>query len=185
MCIISIWLDWSTTIVYTNKVPTNSCFSVCVCVTVSLIGAWLILVVIIIIVVVYCKSNSRWPSRRMAQSTTYNAPSPQLSLPDKEKVQAGLIGQPCGQHSSYTFYKAFSYLDRATQTKRVLMLGEFFFMKISPHDDPCIGELQLLWEDRQRNQLLSSTRLYFLPEQTPGGRQSHHGQVSALPLFNY
>lgn len=68
----------------------------------------------------------------------------------------------------------------SSSASRILMLGEFFFLRISPHDDPCIGELQLLWEDRQRNQLLSSTRLYFLPEQTPDGRQSHHGEHEML-----
>ena len=93
-------------------------------------------------------------------------------------TSVNLIGNPCGHHGQCTFYKAFQYEHRPEQTKRVLMLGEFFFLRISPHDDPCIGELQLLWEDRQRNQLLSSTRLYFLPEQTPDGRQSYHGEVS-------
>lgn len=94
-----------------------------------------------------------------------------------------LVGNPCGHHGSHTFYKAFKYQRSAEQRKRVLMLGEFFFLRISPHDDPCIGELQLLWEDRQRNQLLSSTRLYFLPEQTPDGRQSYHGEVSLVRLL--
>jgi hypothetical protein len=88
-----------------------------------------------------------------------------------------LIGSPCGQHGNYTFYKAFKYQLRNNSKVKILMLGEFFFLRISPHDDPCIGELQLLWEDRNSDQLLSSTRLYFLPEQTPDGRQSHHGEV--------
>lgn len=60
------------------------------------------------------------------------------------------------------------------------MLGEFFFVKISSDDDPCIGELQLLWEDRNTDQMLSSVRLYFLPEQTPLGRQSHHGEHEVI-----
>ena len=89
-----------------------------------------------------------------------------------------MIGNPCGVHGQCTFYKAFRYQRSLDQSKRVLMLGEFFFLRIPPHDDVAIGEIQLLWEDRQRNQLFSSTRLYFLPEQSPDGRQSHHGEVS-------
>ncbi|OTF74743.1 Bromo adjacent homology domain containing protein, partial [Euroglyphus maynei] len=51
---------------------------------------------------------------------------------------------------------------------------------MSPDDDPCIGELQLVWDDHQHDQQLSSTRLYFLPEQTPDGRLSHHGQHEVM-----
>ncbi|XP_023213353.1 uncharacterized protein LOC111616159 isoform X1 [Centruroides sculpturatus] len=88
------------------------------------------------------------------------------------------IGSPGCQHGSYTFYKAFKYYKH--DKCRILMLGEFFFVKISSNDDPCIGELQLLWEDRNTDQMLSSVRLYFLPEQTPLGRQSHHGEHEVI-----
>ncbi|XP_023210346.1 AT-rich interactive domain-containing protein 5B-like [Centruroides sculpturatus] len=84
------------------------------------------------------------------------------------------VGSACGQHGPYTFYKAFKY--QKLGKSRILTLGEFFFVRISPNEDPCIGELHLLWEDRHRDQVLSSMRLYFLPEQTPEGRLSHHGQ---------
>ena len=95
------------------------------------------------------------------------------------------IGQPCGHHGQYTFYKAFKYQKRGSGKVKILMLGQFFFVRISAHDDPCIGELQLLWEDRANNQVLSSTRLYFLPEQTPDGRQPLHGEVRKKDFFNF
>lgn len=96
----------------------------------------------------------------------------------RSPMSPALVGEPCGQHGNYTFYKAFKYQLKGDDRIKVLMLGEFFFLRISPHDDPCIGELQLLWDDRNSDQLLSSTRLYFLPEQTPDGRLSSHGEVS-------
>lgn len=120
------------------------------------------------------------------------------------------VGSPCCQHGQSTFYKAFRYRPKSTTESttaqvndsggggkeespfRVLMLGEFFYLRLPPHDDPCIGELQLLWEDRgkgggegQQPQQLSSTRLYFLPEQSPNGRQSNHGEVGVLLLFYF
>ena len=86
------------------------------------------------------------------------------------------VGTSCGHHASYTFYKAIKYMKNG-QT-HILGLGEFFFVKIWPNSDlVAIGELQLLWEDRNTNQILSSTRLYFLPEYTPEGRTHHHGEV--------
>ncbi|RWS31834.1 AT-rich interactive domain-containing protein 5B-like protein [Leptotrombidium deliense] len=84
------------------------------------------------------------------------------------------VGAPCGQHGNYKFYKAF----KCRQTSNVWALGQFFFVRISPKDDPCIGELQLLWEDKVNRQSLSSVRLYFLPEQSPDGRLCRHGEVS-------
>lgn len=38
-------------------------------------------------------------------------------------------------------------------------------------------QLTLLWEDQTRHHLLASTRLYFLPEDTPKGRTREHGEV--------
>jgi hypothetical protein len=90
------------------------------------------------------------------------------------------VGPSCGHHASYTFYKAAKYLNKNGQTK-ILSLGEFFFVKIW-HDSDIIsiGELQLLWEDKNSNQILTSLRLYFLPEYTPDGRTHFHGEVRAL-----
>jgi len=86
------------------------------------------------------------------------------------------VGHPCGNHASYSFYKAIKY-SKNGQTK-ILSLGEFFFVKIWPNSDlVAIGELQLLWEDKNTDQTLSSLRLYFLPEYTPEGRMHYHGEV--------
>lgn len=93
------------------------------------------------------------------------------------------IGSPCGSHGPYTFYRAFSGLvsgssgqDKAPRTLTA-KLGQFLFVRCQPHEPECIAELQLLWEDRSRQQMLASTRLYFSPEDTPQGRDLHHGQV--------
>ena len=89
------------------------------------------------------------------------------------------VGPSCGHHASYTFYKAIKYVKNG-HTK-ILSLGEFFFVKIWPNSDlVAIGELQLLWDDKNTNQTLSSLRLYFLPEYTPDGRMHYHGEVSTI-----
>ena len=66
-----------------------------------------------------------------------------------------------------------------------MALGEFFFVKVWPKSDlVAVGEVQLLWEDKNTGQLLSSVRLYFLPEYTPDGRMPQHGEVKhALPFM--
>jgi len=88
------------------------------------------------------------------------------------------VGSSCGHHASYTFYKAAKYSNKSGQTK-ILSLGDFFFVKIwDDADIVSVGELQLLWEDKNSNQILSSIRLYFLPEYTPDGRMHYHGKVS-------
>ncbi len=90
------------------------------------------------------------------------------------------VGSSCGHHASYTFYKAAKYLNKSGQTK-IISLGEFFFVKIwHDADIISIGELQLLWEDKNSNQILSSVRLYFLPEYTPDGRMHYHGKVRKI-----
>ena len=87
------------------------------------------------------------------------------------------VGPSCGHHASYTFYKAAKYLNKSGQMK-ILSLGEFFFVKIWQDSDIIsVGELQLLWEDKNSNQILTSLRLYFLPEYTPDGRTHFHGEV--------
>ncbi|KAK9400529.1 AT-rich interactive domain-containing protein 5B [Crotalus adamanteus] len=90
------------------------------------------------------------------------------------------VGSPCGLHGPYIFYKAFQlHLDGRA---RILSLGDFFFVRCRPEDPLCIAELQLLWEERSSRQLLSSSKLYFLPEDTPQGRRSDHGEVGAPRL---
>ena len=87
------------------------------------------------------------------------------------------VGPSCGHHANYIFYKAIKYVKNGST--KILSLGEFFFVKIWPNSDlVAIGELQLLWDDKNTNQTLSSLRLYFLPEYTPEGRMHYHGEVS-------
>lgn len=87
------------------------------------------------------------------------------------------VGSKCGQHGPYTFFKGFKFLKNSKW--RTISLGEFFFVKCSENDPLCIAELQLLWEDKgTEGIMLSSLRLYFLPEHTPDGRHHSHGEVS-------
>ncbi|GAA6075022.1 AT-rich interactive domain-containing protein 5B isoform X1, partial [Tachysurus ichikawai] len=85
------------------------------------------------------------------------------------------VGSPCGLHGPYIFYKAFRFNLQATA--RILSLGDFFFVRCKPQDPVCVAELQLLWEERTSKQLLSSSKLYFLPEDCPQGRTVSHGEV--------
>lgn len=126
-----------------------------------------------------------------------------------EALALDWVGSPCGHHGTYTFYKAI----KATggDRRRVLALGDFFFVKLWPDQDIIsIGELQLLWEDDKANgnagsgnsssssssasstsstnsgansasTPLASLKLYFLPENTPDGRLEEHGEVSCTP----
>lgn len=85
------------------------------------------------------------------------------------------VGSSCGLHGPYIFYKAFKF--NRDGKPRILSLGDFFFVRCKPEDPICIAELQLLWEERTSEQLLSSSKLYFLPEDTPQGRTVTHGEV--------
>ena len=87
-------------------------------------------------------------------------------------------GPPCGHHGPYTFYRAFKY--KKKEEIKTVSIGEFFFAKISQDAAVCIGELQLVWSDRNSGQYLSSIKLYFLPDHTPDGRQDHHGEVRSF-----
>ena len=91
------------------------------------------------------------------------------------------VGPSIGHHSSYTFYKAVQYVrpgGGGHEAPRILALGEFFFVKVWPKSDVvAVGEVQLLWEDKNNGEILSSVRLYFLPEYTPDGRLPFHGEV--------
>ena len=118
-------------------------------------------------------------------------PMPKMSQICSDKENTNLVesvrflqfvGPSCGHHASYSFYKAIKYVKNG-QTK-ILSLGEFFFVKIWPNSDlVAIGELQLLWEDKNTDQTLSSLRLYFLPEYTPEGRMHYHGEVRRPTLI--
>lgn len=92
-----------------------------------------------------------------------------------------LIGSPCGHHGPYTFYKGFKY--NKNGKTNILALSEFFFVKLwNDSDLVSIGELQLLWEDKNSEQTLASLRLYILPESTPEGRNDCHGEHEVLAI---
>ena len=94
------------------------------------------------------------------------------------------MGPSCGHHAAYSFYKAIKYTSRKSNRPKILSLGEFFFVKIwNDLDIVSIAELQLLWEDTNTNQVLSSLRLYYLPEYTPEGRLDSHGEVGQVLFY--
>ncbi|XP_038592827.1 AT-rich interactive domain-containing protein 5B [Micropterus salmoides] len=90
------------------------------------------------------------------------------------------VGSSCGLHGPYIFYKAFKF--HRDGKPRILSLGDFFFVRCKPEDPICIAELQLLWEERTNKQLLSSSKLYFLPEDTPQGRTVTHGEHEVIAV---
>ncbi|XP_068424828.1 AT-rich interactive domain-containing protein 5B [Clinocottus analis] len=90
------------------------------------------------------------------------------------------VGSSCGLHGPYIFYKAFKF--HRDGKPRILSLGDFFFVRCKPEDPICIAELQLLWEERTSKQLLSSSKLYFLPEDTPQGRTAIHGEHEVIAV---
>uniref|UniRef100_A0A669PT66 AT-rich interaction domain 5B n=1 Tax=Phasianus colchicus TaxID=9054 RepID=A0A669PT66_PHACC len=92
------------------------------------------------------------------------------------------VGAPCGSHGPYVFYRAFRFQRRGGGRARVLSLGDFFFVRCRAEEPACIAELQLLWEERTSRQLLSSAKLYFLPEDTPQGRTSDHGEDEVIAV---
>ncbi|CAL8114938.1 unnamed protein product [Orchesella dallaii] len=93
------------------------------------------------------------------------------SLKDKEFQMVGCLGK----HASYTFYKSIRI------GERILSLASFFPVRIWPDSAILsIAEVQLLWKDR--NECLCSLRLYFLPENTPFGRFSFHGEDEVIAL---
>lgn len=59
-------------------------------------------------------------------------------------------------------------------------------VRVRPGSPASVGELQLLWESSSGppEQKLASVKLYFMPEHTPTGRQSCHGQVDDKFVFN-
>lgn len=88
------------------------------------------------------------------------------------------VGDPRGRNGNCTFYGGFEYKSKSGPAS--LCVGQFVYVRISPRDDPCIAELQLLWNDHQHSAQLASVQLYFLPEQTPDGRLPHQGQHEVL-----
>ncbi|XP_077438036.1 aT-rich interactive domain-containing protein 5B [Vanacampus margaritifer] len=91
------------------------------------------------------------------------------------------VGSSCGLHGPYIFYKAFKFASRDAEV-RILSLGDFFLVRCKPDEPVCVAELQLLWEERTSRQLLSSSKLYFLPENTPEGRGVSHGEHEVIAV---
>ncbi|XP_077468727.1 aT-rich interactive domain-containing protein 5B isoform X2 [Stigmatopora argus] len=91
------------------------------------------------------------------------------------------VGSSCGLHGHYVFYKAFKFASRDAEA-RILSLGDFFLVRCKPDEPICVAELQLLWEERTSRQLLSSSKLYFLPEDTPQGRDVSHGEHEVIAV---
>ncbi|KAJ8266841.1 hypothetical protein GJAV_G00135290 [Gymnothorax javanicus] len=93
------------------------------------------------------------------------------------------LGAPCCLRGTFAFYKSFSCRkEQEAGRPAVWKLGEFYFLRCGPQEPVCIGELTLLWEDRAQRHLLASARLYFLPEDTPKGRTSEHGEDEVLAV---
>ena len=93
-----------------------------------------------------------------------------------ENISLQFVGKPCGRHGLYTFYKAVKFIKDGKPS--ILSIGDFFYIKIFKDVEVCIGELQLLLEQRNSpDQLVGMVRLYFLPEQTPDGRKPNTGEV--------
>ncbi|XP_060942108.1 uncharacterized protein zgc:77151 [Limanda limanda] len=92
------------------------------------------------------------------------------------------LGSPSCQRGSYAFYKSVSSRTRPDGPVQVWRLGEFYLIRCGPQDPMCIAEVTLLWEDQTRAHPLASTRLYFLPEDTPKGRTLEHGEDEVLAV---
>ncbi|XP_051903138.1 AT-rich interactive domain-containing protein 5B [Hippocampus zosterae] len=92
------------------------------------------------------------------------------------------LGAPCCQRGSYAFYKSVGSKTRADGPVQVWRLGEFYFVRCGAEDPVCIAEVTLLWEDQTQRHLLASTRLYFLPEDTPKGRTGEHGEDEVVAV---
>nr|XP_023700851.1 AT-rich interactive domain-containing protein 5B-like isoform X1 [Paramormyrops kingsleyae] len=92
------------------------------------------------------------------------------------------LGAPCCLRGSFAFYKSFTCSAQDGRRAAVWRLGEFYFVRCAPHEPACIAELTLLWEDREQRHQLASSRLYFLPEDTPKGRMGEHGEDEVLAV---
>ncbi|XP_028323147.1 AT-rich interactive domain-containing protein 5B isoform X2 [Gouania willdenowi] len=91
-------------------------------------------------------------------------------------------GAPSCQRGSYAFYKSVSGRCRPDGPLQVWRLGEFYFIRCGPQEPVCIAEVTLLWEDQTQRHLLASARLYFLPEDTPKGRTTEHGEDEVVAV---
>ncbi|KAK0144190.1 AT-rich interactive domain-containing protein 5B [Merluccius polli] len=93
------------------------------------------------------------------------------------------LSSPSCQRGSYAFYKSVSCRARPNGPLQVWRLGEFYYIRRGPQEPVCIAEVTLLWEEQGQHPLLASSRLYFLPEDTPKGRTRQHGEDEVLAVF--
>ncbi|XP_041948518.1 proline-rich protein 36 isoform X5 [Alosa sapidissima] len=91
-------------------------------------------------------------------------------------------GAPSCSRGSFAFYKSVSSRLETGSLGPVWKLGGFYFVRCGPHEPVCIAEVTLLWEDQAQRHLLASSRLYFLPEDTPKGRTRDHGEDEVLAV---
>ncbi|XP_028838306.1 AT-rich interactive domain-containing protein 5B isoform X2 [Denticeps clupeoides] len=92
------------------------------------------------------------------------------------------LGAPSCLRGSFAFYKSVGYKAESGTPHLVWKLGEFYFVRCGPKEPVCIAEVTLLWEDQKQRHLLASSRLYFLPEDTPKGRTREHGEDEVLAV---
>uniref|UniRef100_A0A8C7N4R1 Zgc:77151 n=1 Tax=Oncorhynchus kisutch TaxID=8019 RepID=A0A8C7N4R1_ONCKI len=92
------------------------------------------------------------------------------------------LGAPSCLRGSFAFYKSVSCEALAGAPALVWKLGEFYYVRCGPQEPVCIAEVTLLWEDLAQRHLLASSRLYFLPEDTPKGRTREHGEDEVLAV---
>ncbi|KAL2094706.1 hypothetical protein ACEWY4_009425 [Coilia grayii] len=92
------------------------------------------------------------------------------------------LGAPSCSRGSFAFYKSVSSRSEAGGPGRVWKLGGFYFVRCGPQEPVCIAEVTLLWEDQAQRHLLASSRLYFLPEDTPRGRTRDHGEDEVIAV---
>uniref|UniRef100_A0A8C1XEK8 Zgc:77151 n=2 Tax=Cyprinus carpio TaxID=7962 RepID=A0A8C1XEK8_CYPCA len=92
------------------------------------------------------------------------------------------LGAPSCLRGSFAFYKSVGCKQASGVPMQVWKLGEFYFMRCGPQEPVCIAEITLLWEDQTQRHLLASSRLYFLPEDTPKGRAVEHGEDEVLAV---
>ncbi|KAG9265907.1 AT-rich interactive domain-containing protein 5B-like [Astyanax mexicanus] len=92
------------------------------------------------------------------------------------------VGPPCCRRGTFAFYKSVCHKPEAGAPVKAWTLGEFYYVRCGPQEPICIAEVTLLWEDQKQGHLLASSRLYFLPEDTPKGRTGEHGEDEVLGL---
>lgn len=88
------------------------------------------------------------------------------------------------ENPCHSFFSLF-FISFLCSYKKPLVLALGDCIPVRPWSDSpiaCIAELRMVWRDKNEQCLLASLRLYFLPENTPIGRNCH-GEVSVASRF--